>query len=45
METPQQPKLLDCVRQTARFRPLSRKTKKSYLQMALLYLMGGGKST
>ena len=32
METPQQqPKLLDCVRQTARFRHLSRKTEKSYL--------------
>ncbi|WP_420377939.1 phage integrase N-terminal SAM-like domain-containing protein [Spirulina major] len=31
METPQQPKLLDCVRQTARCRHLSHKTEKSYL--------------
>ena len=31
MERPQQPKLLDRLRQTARFRHLSRKTEKSYL--------------
>lgn len=31
MEAPQPPKLLDRVRQTARFRHLSRKTEKSYL--------------
>lgn len=31
MERPQHPKLLDRVRQTARFRHLSRKSEKSYL--------------
>jgi hypothetical protein len=31
MEAPQPPRLLDRVRQTARFRHLSRKTEKSYL--------------